>query len=115
MSLPISIPTNHNDQNASLELEENEWPRAAVRRGLPALLNIFSIMINVGAGQHNPKDTILIGVASLVSGACCISIAEYLSIRSQLDMEVAPMSRENRSDVEQTAQVEITGTDDGIT
>ncbi|PSS17467.1 Vacuolar iron transporter like [Actinidia chinensis var. chinensis] len=97
MSLPISIPTNHNDQNTSLELEENEWPRAAVRRGLPALLNIFSIMINVGVGQHNPKDTILIGVASLVSGACCIAIAEYLSIRSQLDMEVARMeSRENR-------------------
>ncbi|GFZ06604.1 hypothetical protein Acr_18g0007740 [Actinidia rufa] len=98
VSMEISVPTNDNEQNTSLELEENDlWLRASVRRGLEGLVIISSIMIDLGAVQHDPKATILIGVASLVAGACCITIAEYLSVCWQLDMEVAQVeSRENR-------------------
>ncbi|PSS17469.1 Vacuolar iron transporter like [Actinidia chinensis var. chinensis] len=105
MSLPTSIPTNHNEQKTSLELEENDlWLLAAILGGVDGLVFISSIMIGAGAVQHHTKATILIGVASLMAGSCGIAIAEYVSACSQLDMEVARMERREKRRVGETKE-----------
>ncbi|KAI3675878.1 hypothetical protein L1987_85474 [Smallanthus sonchifolius] len=53
-------------------------------------------MMGVGAVKQDAKAMILTGFAGLVAGACSMAIGEFVSVYSQLDIEVAQMKRENR-------------------
>jgi VIT1/CCC1 family predicted Fe2+/Mn2+ transporter len=51
-------------------------------------------MMGVGAVKQDIKVMILTGFAGLVAGACSMAIGEFVSVYSQLDIEVAQMKRE---------------------
>ena len=51
-------------------------------------------MMGVGAVKHDIKAMILSGFAGLVAGACSMAIGEFVSVYSQLDIEVAQRKRE---------------------
>ncbi|XP_073309292.1 vacuolar iron transporter homolog 4-like [Primulina huaijiensis] len=73
-----------------------QWLRAAVLGANDGLVSIASLMMGVGAVKTDVKAMILTGFAGLFAGACSMAIGEFVSVYSQLDIEVAQMKREKR-------------------
>ncbi|KVH98638.1 vacuolar iron transporter homolog 2-like [Cynara cardunculus var. scolymus] len=95
----------------SLELEQkdvfdyskrSQWLRAAVLGANDGLVSTASLMMGVGAVKQDIRAMILTGFAGLVAGACSMAIGEFVSVYSQLDIEVAQIKRDfnRRDDVE---------------
>ncbi|KAK3012190.1 hypothetical protein RJ639_010885 [Escallonia herrerae] len=74
-----------------------QWLRAAVLGANDGLVSIASLMMGVGAVKTDVKAMILTGFAGLVAGACSMAIGEFVSVYSQLDIEVAQEKREKRT------------------
>ncbi|RDX62860.1 Vacuolar iron transporter-like 4, partial [Mucuna pruriens] len=98
------LPSNDLEQqptNLEIETEDNfdyskrsQWLRAAVLGANDGLVSTASLMMGVGAVKQDIKAMILTGFAGLVAGACSMAIGEFVSVYSQLDIEVAQMKRE---------------------
>ncbi|KAK8951428.1 hypothetical protein KSP39_PZI003594 [Platanthera zijinensis] len=82
---------NINDINYS---QRAQWLRAAVLGANDGLVSTASLMMGVGAVKDDARAMILSGFAGLVAGACSMAIGEFVSVYSQLDIEVAQMKRE---------------------
>ncbi|MFS7985743.1 putative Ccc1 family protein [Helianthus anomalus] len=76
--------------------QRGQWLRAAVLGANDGLVTVASLMMGVGAVKQDAKDMILSGFACLVAGACSMAIGEFVSVYTQLDIEVSQMKRENR-------------------
>ncbi|KAK1440304.1 hypothetical protein QVD17_06129 [Tagetes erecta] len=102
-SLPI--PEGQSDpEQCQLSPEEDfdyskrgQWLRAAVLGANDGLVSVASLMMGVGAVKQDAKAMIVSGFAGLVAGACSMAIGEFVSVYSQLDVEVAQMKREKRT------------------
>ncbi|KAI3810327.1 hypothetical protein L1987_19939 [Smallanthus sonchifolius] len=77
--------------------QRGQWLRAAVLGANDGLVSVASLMMGVGAVKQDAKAMILTGFAGLVAGACSMAIGEFVSVYSQLDIEVGQMRRENRT------------------
>lgn len=96
-------------QSTALELEAKEfdyskrsqWLRAAVLGANDGLVSTASLMMGVGAVKQDIKAMILTGIAGLVAGACSMAIGEFVSVYSQLDIEMAQRKREKQRGVEE--------------
>ncbi|MFS7952923.1 putative Ccc1 family protein [Helianthus anomalus] len=105
-AIPIDDSVHH---QTTLELEpkdlfdyskRSQWLRAAVLGANDGLVSTASLMMGVGAVKKDMKAMILTGFAGLVAGACSMAIGEFVSVYSQLDIEVAQMKRDiNRRDI----------------
>ncbi|KAL4273171.1 hypothetical protein GQ457_13G011010 [Hibiscus cannabinus] len=93
------------EQQTSMESEANDdfdyskrsqWLRAAVLGANDGLVSTASLMMGVGAVKQDIKVMILTGFAGLVAGACSMAIGEFVSVYSQLDIELAQMKRDKR-------------------
>ncbi|XP_027367276.1 vacuolar iron transporter homolog 1-like [Abrus precatorius] len=90
------------EQQATLEVEtkdfdyskRSQWLRAAVLGANDGLVSTASLMMGVGAVKQDIKVMILTGFAGLVAGACSMAIGEFVSVYSQLDIEVAQLKRD---------------------
>ncbi|CAJ2629876.1 unnamed protein product [Trifolium pratense] len=100
--------STNNEQNATLEIiESNEfdyskrsqWLRAAVLGANDGLVSTASLMMGVGAVKQDIKAMILSGFAGLVAGACSMAIGEFVSVYSQLDIEIAQLKREKNIEI----------------
>ncbi|KAM0063936.1 putative Ccc1 family protein [Helianthus debilis subsp. tardiflorus] len=76
--------------------QRGQWLRAAVLGANDGLVSVASLMTGIGAVKEDAKAMILSGFAGLVAGACSMAIGEFVSVYTQLDIEVAQMKRENR-------------------
>ncbi|TYH18301.1 hypothetical protein ES288_A05G259000v1 [Gossypium darwinii] len=94
-------------QQASMELEptddfnyskRSQWLRAAVLGANDGLVSTAALMMGVGAVKQDIKAMILTGFAGLVAGACSMAIGEFVSVYSQLDIEVAQLKRDKIRD-----------------
>ncbi|KAK9740852.1 hypothetical protein RND81_03G065600 [Saponaria officinalis] len=84
-----------------------QWLRAAVLGANDGLVSTASLMMGVGAVRQDVKAMILTGFAGMVAGACSMAIGEYVSVYSQLDIEVAQIEREkNRVECNKAASEE---------
>lgn len=100
----FTMPSTDLEQQSSLELETKEfdyskrsqWLRAAVLGANDGLVSTASLMMGVGAVKEDIKLMILSGFAGLVAGACSMAIGEFVSVYSQLDIEVAQMKRDRQ-------------------
>ncbi|XP_009772168.1 vacuolar iron transporter homolog 4-like [Nicotiana tabacum] len=95
----ITIPKQHDDQNQAPEedfdySQRAQWLRAAILGANDGLVSVASLMMGVGAVQENVKTMILTGFAGLFAGACSMAIGEFVSVYSQLDIELAQMKRD---------------------
>ncbi|KAG9444365.1 hypothetical protein H6P81_015705 [Aristolochia fimbriata] len=73
------------------------WLRAAVLGANDGLVSTASLMMGVGAiktSTDTDKAMLVSGLAGLLAGACSMAIGEFVSVYSQLDIEVAQMNRE---------------------
>ncbi|KAI3975071.1 hypothetical protein MKX01_005182 [Papaver californicum] len=107
---PSTLPTirpmvSSIDFERSQTIEENkdyfdytqraQWLRAAVLGANDGLVSTASLMMGVGAVKEDVKFMILSGIAGLIAGACSMAIGEFVSVYSQLDIELAQIKREN--------------------
>ncbi|KAI3525592.1 hypothetical protein L1887_04485 [Cichorium endivia] len=93
----IRIPENTLSVDESFNYSQRgQWLRAAVLGANDGLVSVASLMMGVGAVKHDVKAMILTGFAGLVAGACSMAIGEYVSVSSQLDIEVSQIKREKR-------------------
>ncbi|CAK7338190.1 unnamed protein product [Dovyalis caffra] len=98
----FALPINDVEQQATLDIETEDfdyskraqWLRAAVLGANDGLVSIASLMVGVGAVKQEVKAMILTGFTGLVAGACSMAIGEFVSVHSQLDIEVAQMKRD---------------------
>ncbi|XP_039117056.1 vacuolar iron transporter homolog 4-like [Dioscorea cayenensis subsp. rotundata] len=74
-----------------------QWLRAAVLGANDGLVSTASLMMGVGAVKDDPKAMLISGFAGLVAGACSMAIGEFVSVYSQVDIEVAEMKRNGES------------------
>ncbi|KAJ8762836.1 hypothetical protein K2173_022965 [Erythroxylum novogranatense] len=116
--LPVIDP----EQQTTLETETKDefdyskraqWLRAAVLGANDGLVSTASLIMGVGAVKQDIKAMILTGFAGLVAGACSMAIGEFVSVYSQLDIELAQIKREKqRSDVQSREQKGKDGNDE---
>ncbi|XP_038898553.1 vacuolar iron transporter homolog 2-like [Benincasa hispida] len=80
-----------------------QWLRAAVLGANDGLVSTASLMMGVGAVKHDVKAMILTGFAGLIAGACSMAIGEFVSVYSQLDIEMAHIKRnkDHRKELEE--------------
>jgi VIT1/CCC1 family predicted Fe2+/Mn2+ transporter len=105
----FTVPSTDLEQRSTLELEAKEfdyskrsqWLRAAVLGANDGLVSTASLMMGVGAVKQDIKAMILTGFAGLVAGACSMAIGEFVSVYSQLDIELAQLKREKQSGEEE--------------
>lgn len=76
--------------------QRGQWLRAAILGANDGLVSTSSLMMGVGAVKPDAKAMLLSGFAGLVAGACSMAIGEFVSVYSQVDIEVAQMKREQR-------------------
>ncbi|EEF27735.1 vacuolar iron transporter homolog 1 [Ricinus communis] len=107
---PLAINNDIEQQSTALELESKDdfdyskraqWLRAAVLGANDGLVSTASLMMGVGAVKQDVKAMILTGFAGLVAGACSMAIGEFVSVYSQLDIELAQMKREKERGVKE--------------
>ncbi|KAF8411645.1 hypothetical protein HHK36_004203 [Tetracentron sinense] len=87
--------------------QRSQWLRAAVLGANDGLVSTASLMMGVGAVKEDIKAMILTGFAGLVSGACSMAIGEFVSVYSQLDIELAQMKRERRGGENSEKEVQL--------
>lgn len=64
------------------------WLRAAVLGANDGLVSTASLMIGVSAAKANDF-LITVGIAGIVAGAMSMAVGEYISVRSQNDIEIS--------------------------
>ncbi|KAH7833817.1 hypothetical protein Vadar_009982 [Vaccinium darrowii] len=104
----VTLPKNETDPDCQITdyTQRAQWLRAAVLGANDGLVSIASLMMGVGAVKTDVKAMILIGFAGLVAGASSMAIGEFVSVYSQLDIEVAQMKRENGGGGEEEGEKE---------
>ncbi|OAY74033.1 Vacuolar iron transporter [Ananas comosus] len=70
-----------------------QWLRAAVLGANDGLVSTASLMMGVGAVKADARAMVLSGFAGLIAGACSMAIGEFVSVHSQLDVELAEIKR----------------------
>ncbi|XP_071699030.1 vacuolar iron transporter homolog 1-like [Rutidosis leptorrhynchoides] len=100
--ISVPIPEYQSDPTQCESSEEDfdysqrgQWLRAALLGANDGLVSVASLMMGVGAVKRDAKTMVLSGFAGLVAGACSMAIGEFVSVYSQLDVELAQMKREN--------------------
>ncbi|KAF7842647.1 vacuolar iron transporter-like protein 4-like [Senna tora] len=104
IEIPIIIHPNNevvNPAKPSQAIEENninysqraQVLRAAVLGANDGLVTVTSLMMGVSAVRQDIKSVLLAGFAGLIAGACSMGIGEFVSVYTQLDIELAQMKR----------------------
>ncbi|KAF3664847.1 vacuolar iron transporter 4 [Capsicum chacoense] len=96
----IKESDNHNKKQVPEEdsdySQRSQWLRAATLGATDGLVTTASLMMGVGAVQKDINAMILVGFAALFAGACSMAIGEFVSVYSQLDIELAQIKRETK-------------------
>lgn len=80
--------------------QRGQWLRAALLGANDGLVSTASLMMGVGAVKADAKAMLLSGLSGLVAGACSMAIGEFVSVYSQLDVELSQIKRENNKVME---------------
>ncbi|KAG6492614.1 vacuolar iron transporter homolog 2-like [Zingiber officinale] len=86
-----------------------QWLRAAVLGANDGLVSTASLMMGIGAVKDDAKAMLLSGFAGLVAGACSMAIGEFVSVYSQVDIEVAVRKRREKQRAAATMEEEQLG------
>ncbi|EFV86521.1 membrane protein, partial [Achromobacter xylosoxidans C54] len=75
----------------------SNWLRAAVLGANDGIVSTASLITGVAAAQAAHEVVLTSGLAGLVAGALSMAAGEYVSVRSQSDIEAADLRMEQRS------------------
>ena len=82
------------------------WLRAAVLGANDGIISVSSLVIGVAAASVDMKALLVTGVAGLVAGAMSMAAGEYVSVKSQSDLENADLAREKK-ELAETPEFEL--------
>jgi vacuolar iron transporter family protein len=77
-------------------IQRSNWLRAAVLGANDGILSTASLAIGISAASNFREPIVLATVAGLVAGALSMAAGEYVSVRSQTDVEKADIAREEK-------------------
>ncbi|KAM0939854.1 putative Ccc1 family protein [Dioscorea sansibarensis] len=89
----ITMNEAKKEENENKYVQRAQWLRAAVLGANDGLVSTGSLMMGVGAVKNDPKAMIISGFAGMVGGMFSMAIGEFVSVYSQLDIEVANSKR----------------------
>ncbi|MCL7028524.1 hypothetical protein MKW94_021691 [Papaver nudicaule] len=72
-----------------------QWLRPAVLGANDGLVSTASMMMGAGAFDDDLKVMFFAGLIGLIAGACSMALGEYVSVSSQLEIELAQIKRDN--------------------
>lgn len=72
------------------------WLRAAVLGANDGLVSVASLMVGLAAAGTSTSTVVTGGLAALSAGAMAMAAGEYVSVSSQVDVEVADRAKEAR-------------------
>jgi VIT1/CCC1 family predicted Fe2+/Mn2+ transporter len=72
------------------------WLRPAVLGANDGIVSTASLLLGVAASEATHQSILVAGIAGLVAGAMSMATGEYVSVRSQSDIEVAETEIERR-------------------
>ncbi len=70
------------------------WLRAAVLGANDGIISVSSLVVGVAASGASHQTLLITAVAGLVSGAISMAAGEYVSVKSQADIEEADLKKE---------------------
>ena len=76
-------------------IHRSGWLRAAVLGANDGIVSTASLIVGVAAAEASRGNIILAGTAGLVAGAMSMAAGEYVSVKSQEDMEQADLKMES--------------------
>lgn len=77
-------------------VQRSNWLRAAVLGANDGILSTASLAIGIAAASESREPIVLATLAGLVAGALSMAAGEYVSVRSQTDIEKADIEREQQ-------------------
>lgn len=87
-------------------VSRTSWLRAAVLGANDGIISVSSLVVGVAAASSDSKSILVAGVAGLVAGAMSMAAGEYVSVKSQSDLENADLAREKK-ELEETPELEL--------
>lgn len=87
-------------------IHKSNWLRAAVLGANDGILSTSSLAIGVAAASELRAPIVLATLAGLVAGALSMAAGEYVSVRSQTDVEQADIERE-KLELEEMPELEL--------
>jgi vacuolar iron transporter family protein len=84
---------HHQDQHHTGRIG---WLRPAVLGANDGIVSTASLLLGVAAANSSHEGVLLAGVAGLVAGAMSMAAGEYVSVRSQTDIEEAEVEIERK-------------------
>lgn len=70
------------------------WLRAAVLGANDGIISVSSLLVGVAASGATDQTLLTTGIAGLVAGALSMAAGEYVSVKSQSDVESADLAKE---------------------
>jgi VIT1/CCC1 family predicted Fe2+/Mn2+ transporter len=86
-------PHHHHETHFSHRMG---WLRAAVLGANDGIISVASLLVGVAASGATDQTLLSTGVAGLVAGALSMAAGEYVSVKSQADIEDADLKKEAR-------------------
>jgi vacuolar iron transporter family protein len=77
-------------------IERSGWLRAAVLGANDGIISVTSLVVGMAASGASPKTLLIACVAGLISGAASMAAGEYISVKSQQDIEKNDLEMEER-------------------
>ncbi len=84
---------SHFEQHRTMHIG---WLRAAVLGANDGIVSTASLVIGVAAAHGSHANILIAGMAGMAAGALSMAAGEYVSVRSQADIEAADLAREKR-------------------
>ncbi|TBR11571.1 MAG: VIT family protein [Lysobacter sp.] len=81
--------------------EHAGWLRAAVLGANDGIVSISGLVVGVSAAGAGTSTVLATGIAGIVAGAMSMAAGEYVSVKSQADVESADIAKERRELAEQ--------------
>lgn len=73
---------------------KSNWLRAAVLGSNDGIISIAGLVIGVSEAAQSKDAVLAAGIAGIVAGVISMAVGEYISVRTQRDMEEASLSQE---------------------
>lgn len=86
----------HSQHSESHYLERSGWLRAAVLGANDGIISVTSLVVGMAASGASTQTLLITCVAGLISGAVSMAAGEYISVKSQQDIEKNDLLMEQR-------------------
>lgn len=101
--MKTNILHKHNERHY---VSRTGWLRAAVLGANDGIISVSSLVIGVAAASVDMQGLMVTGVAGLAAGAMSMAAGEYVSVKSQSDLENADLTREKK-ELAETPEFEL--------